>query len=81
MTNSKRKELLRMKRALEKLDDAFMECEESFESNQFECNDYIVGSKETEDEYPFPWAFEEMIYEVGNWVEGCIFRINEELAK
>lgn len=79
--NKKQRELLRMKRALEKLDDAFMECEEAFESDQFNCNDYIVGSKATEDEYPFEWAFEEMVCLISNWVEGCIIRINEELEK
>ena len=79
--NEKEKALVKMSEALEKLHDAFLECEEAFESDQFDCNDYIVGSKVTEDEYPFRWSFDEMLCQVSNWVNGCLFIINEELAK
>ena len=79
--NEKEKALVKMSEALEKLYDAFLECEEAFENDQFDCNDYIVGSKKTEDEYPFRWSFDEMLCQVSNWVDGCLFRINEELAK
>ena len=74
-------ELIKMKIALENLYNAFIECEETFESNLFDCNDYILGSKEEQNEYPFQLSFEEMTSLTGNWVSGCKERIDIALKE
>lgn len=79
MRDEKKRDLRIMKAALEKLRDAFNECEEAFESDEFDCNDYITDDKKEKDKYPFQWAFEEMACEVSEWVWSCINKIDREL--
>lgn len=79
MSNEKRAALLKMKYALEKLRESVVECEEAFESDEFDCNDYITDDKKERDKYPFQWAFEEMEIIVCDWVYVCIEKINKEL--
>lgn len=78
MSNEKRVALLNMKYALERLEDAFNNCEETFESDKFDCNDYITDKK-GKDKYPFNLSFDEMLSEVSDWVWSCVEKIDKEL--
>lgn len=75
--NEKEKALLEMRNALLNLRKAWFECLYAFGNACIDCNDYILGSEETEDEYPFYMSFDEMM--VTDWCEGAIERIEDEL--
>ena len=67
---------LEMKEALTHLRAAWLECLDTFGNAYIDCNDYILGSKENENEYPFHRSFDEI--EVVNWIDGCLERLEEE---
>ena len=69
--------LIKIQNALEKLSEAWEECEFAFDNFNGDCNDYIVGSKEAEDEYPFHLSFDEIM--VVDWCYGAIQRIENDL--
>lgn len=75
--NEKMKALLEMKTAMEHLRKAWIECNDIFSDAHIECNDYILGSKENEDEYPFHMSFNEM--NVVGWIDGCLERLEVDL--
>ena len=67
---------LEMKEALRKLREAWRDCDCIFGDYRIDCNDYILGSKENGDEYPFHRSFDEM--NVVEWIDGCLERLEEE---
>lgn len=75
--NEKIKALLEMKAAMEHLRKAWIECNDIFSDVRIECNDYILGSKENEDEYPFHMSFDEI--PVVEWIDGCLERMEADL--
>jgi hypothetical protein len=66
---------LEMKDALEHLKSAWLECLDVFGNCYIDCNDYILGSKENEDEYPFHSSFDEI--NVVGWINGIIERLGD----
>lgn len=70
--------LVEMKDALTKLREAWIDCDCALGNVYIDCNDYILGSKETEDEYPFHLSFDEM--PVVEWIDGAVERIEKELS-
>lgn len=75
----KRIAILKMKNALKHLRDAWIECEYAFDNSYIDCNNYILGDKETEDEYPFHMSFDDM--NTIGWIDGCLERIEDDLSK
>lgn len=75
--NEKMKALLEMKSAMEHLRKAWIECLHIFSDARIDCNDYILGSKETEDEYPFHLSFDGV--NVVGWIDSCLERIEVDL--
>lgn len=64
---------LEMKEALIKLREAWIACNDIFCDYRIDCNDYILGNKGDEDEYPFHLSFDEI--NVVNWIDGCLERL------
>lgn len=69
--------LVKMKEALEHLRKSWIECNNAFADGYATCNDYILGSVETEDQYPFHMSFDEL--NVVNWIDGCLERIEKDI--
>lgn len=76
--NEKEKVLSEMKEALTHLRAAWFECLDVFGNVYIDCNDYILGSEEEENEYPFHMSFDEMM--VPEWIDGAIEKIENELS-
>ena len=75
--DEKTRALAEMKAAMEHLREAWIECNDAFSNIYIECNDYIIGSRENEDEYPFHMSFDELM--TVNWIDGCIERMEADL--
>ena len=75
--DAKRDAILEMMISLKQLRNAWIQCKCSFSNIFIECNDYIIGNIETQDEYPFHLSFDDM--NVVEWIDGCLERLSEEL--
>ena len=69
--------LKNLKTALEHMKSAWYKCETAFHNFDINVNDYICGSEETNDEYPFDKSLDDL--RVVDWVDGAIKRINKDL--
>lgn len=66
---------IELQEALEHLRASWMECEVAFGNAHLEdINQYILGSTENNDVYPFPLSFGDM--NVVEWIDGAIDRLN-----
>ena len=77
MNQEKKKAKLEMWAALLKLQEAWMDCLYAFGNIHIDVNDYILGSEDDGDEYPFQKSFEEL--NVIPWIEGTIKRLDAEV--
>ena len=73
---SKQITLLQMKVAMENLREAWIQLECVFDSAYIDANDYILGTRFSEDEYPFHKSFDEM--NVTEWIDGCLEKIEKD---
>lgn len=71
--------LFEMKKALEDLRKAWIDCVCAFDSYGVDCNDYIIGDENEDNEYPFTQSFNDI--NAVAWIDGCLDRISKDISK
>lgn len=71
--------LKQMKYALDDFKENWQILVEIFHSHYIDANDYILGTENEFDEYPFNKSFDEL--NIDSWVDGCIDKIDAELKQ
>lgn len=66
---------IEIKVALEHLRNVWIECNNAFSNIFIDCNDYIIGSGENDNRYPFHLSFDEM--NVVEWIDGALKRLSK----
>ena len=66
---------IEIKVALEHLRNAWIECNNAFSNIFIDCNDYIIGSGENDNRYPFHLSFDEM--NVVEWIDEVLEKLSK----